>query len=188
MQTVGASAAYYIASAANRIICSKGTITGSIGVIMILPNVNEITEEIGLKVNVIKAGKFKDIGSMIRPMTDSERDYLETFAGEVHTQFIDDVARARNGKIDRNKLQEVADGRFFTGRKAKELGLVDELGNFYDAVELASDLADLERDPKLIYPEKEWGGFMDVLLGRVAGALVEHANKLRCAPVTPELR
>jgi protease-4 len=188
IQTVGASAAYYIASAADRVVCSEGTITGSIGVIMILPNLDEITEKIGLKVNVIKAGKFKDIGSMVRPMTEDEREYLKRFAKGVHSQFINDVAKAREGKIDRKELEEVADGRFFTGKRAKELGLVDSMGNFYDAVEIASELARLEKEPALVYPEKKWGGYLDLLLSSVAESIGKHAAKLRTGNITPNIR
>lgn len=186
MQTVAASAAYYIASAADRVVCSKGTITGSIGVIMIVPNIKEVTEKIGFKVNVIKAGKFKDIGSMIRPMTDPEREYLETFAKEVHDQFIDDVAKARAGKIKREKLLEIADGRFFTGEKALELGLVDSLGNFYDAVDRAAELAKIE-DPKLVYPKEDWN-YLDMFLQSMTQNIVDGISKFHSQAIAPSLK
>ncbi len=186
MQTVAASAAYYIASAADRVVCSKGTITGSIGVIMIVPNIKEVSEKIGFKVNVIKAGKFKDIGSMVRTMTDPEREYLETFAKEVHDQFIDDVAKARSGKIKREKLLEIADGRFFTGQKALDLGLVDSLGNFYDAVDVAAKLANIE-DPKLVYPEKDWN-YLDMFLQSMAQNVFDGLAKFHSRAIAPSLK
>ncbi len=164
METVGASAAYYIASNSDTIVCSAGTITGSIGVIMMLPEIDKVIEKIGVNVNVIKAGKYKDIGTGLRPLSGDERDILETFAREIHEQFISDVASGRKGKIDAEKLRTIADGRFFTGEKAKELGLVDSIGNFYDAVKIAADLGGIKTEPELIYPKKKWGGVMDVFL------------------------
>jgi len=131
METVGASAAYYIASNATRVVCSRGTITGSIGVIMMLPDIHKIAEKIGVGVNIVKAGKFKDIGSGFKPLTEDEKNLLETFAVEIHDQFIADVATGRKEKIEINKLREIADGRFFSGEKAREYGLVDNIGNYF---------------------------------------------------------
>ncbi|MEW6533736.1 MAG: signal peptide peptidase SppA [Thermodesulfobacteriota bacterium] len=182
METVGASAAYYIASNADRVVCSAGTITGSIGVIMFMAEVHKAINKIGVDVNVIKAGKYKDIGSGVRPMSEEERKLLESFAKQIHEQFIKDVAQGRKGKIDEDKLRSICDGSFFTGEKAKELGLVDSLGNFYDAVEVAAKLAGIKGDPKLVYPEKKWGGLVDLLsgsLGRLAQSL---SDKVRVAP------
>ena len=149
IETVGASAAYYIASSADRIVCSKGSITGSIGVIMMLPDIHKVIEKIGVSVNVIKAGAFKDIGSGIKPLDDQERDILQNFAKEVHEQFISDVLQGRKGKIEEDKLRDIADGRFFTGQSAKELGLVDSMGNFYDAVKVAANLGGIKGEPEL---------------------------------------
>jgi protease-4 len=182
METVGASAAYYIASNADRVVCSAGTITGSIGVIMFMAEVHKAINKIGVDVNVIKAGKYKDIGSGVRPMSEEERKLLESFAKQIHEQFIKDVAQGRKGKIDEDKLRSICDGSFFTGERAKELGLVDSLGNFYDAVEVAAKLAGIKGDPKLVYPEKKWGGLVDLLsgsLGRLAQSL---SDKVRVSP------
>ena len=99
METVGTSAAYYIASNTDRIVCSAGTITGSIGVIMMLPDLQKVIDKVGVNIKVIKAGKYKDIGSVVRPLTEEEQTILETFAAEIHEQFIMDVAKARKGKI-----------------------------------------------------------------------------------------
>jgi protease-4 len=81
----------------------------------------------------------------------------------VHEQFISDVAKGREGKIDKEKLKEIADGRFFTGEKAKEMGLVDTIGNFYDAVKVAADLAKITTEPELVYPKKKWDNVLDML-------------------------
>ncbi len=163
METVAASAAYYISSNADNIVCSRGTITGSIGVIMILPEIHKVIQKIGVDVNIIKAGKYKDLGVGVKPLGEDERNILENFTAEVHEQFISDVAKGREGKIDKEKLKEIADGRFFTGEKAKEMGLVDTIGNFYDAVKVAADLAKITTEPELVYPKKKWDNVLDML-------------------------
>jgi protease-4 len=185
METVGASAAYYIASSADRIVCSQGTITGSIGVIMMLPQIQKVIERIGVDVNIIKAGKYKDIGSAVRPLTDEERSILESFASEIHEQFISDVAAGRKGKIDRDKLVSVANGSFFTGEKAKELGLVDSIGNFYDAVKIAGELGGIKGEPELMYPKKKWDNYLDLVLESSARSLAKVLERSKLEPAAP---
>jgi protease IV len=189
METVGASAAYYIASATDNVVCSAGTITGSIGVIMMLPDIHSVIQKIGVGVNVIKAGQYKDIGSPLRELTDPEKKILEKFAGDIHEQFIRDVAAGRKGKIDEEKLRSVADGRFFCGEKAKEMGLVDTLGNFYDAVKIACDLGGVKTEPELVYPEKKWHNLLDLVTESASGALVRKlADQARLIQSTPSLQ
>jgi protease-4 len=188
MQTMGTSAAYYIASSADKIVCSAGTITGSIGVIMMLADLEKILDRVGLNVKIIKAGKYKDIGSMFRPLTDDERNILQDFAAEIHEQFIHDVAKARKGKIEEKQLRSIADGRFFTGEKAKEMGLVDTLGNFYDAVKIASELGGVKGEPELIYPKKKWENYLDLLMESSANAFGKVFNAARTARPQVELR
>ncbi len=186
IETVGASAAYYIASNADRIVCSRGSVTGSIGVIMLLPELREVFERLGVNVNVIKAGKYKDIGLSVRPLTEEERRILESFAEEIHEQFIQDVAAGRKGKIELEKLREIANGSFFTGEKAKELGLVDEIGNFYDAVRVAKKLGGIKGDVELVYPEKKWDSYLDLFLQSLAQALsraIEKSSVMQPAPL-----
>lgn len=188
MQTMGTSAAYYIASSADKIVCSAGTITGSIGVIMMLADLEKIMDRVGLNVKIIKAGKYKDIGSMFRPLTDDERNILQDFAAEIHEQFIHDVAKARKGKIEEKQLRSIADGRFFTGEKAKEMGLVDTIGNFYDAVKIASELGGVKGEPELIYPKKKWENYLDLLMESSANAFGKVFNAARTARPQVELR
>jgi len=185
MQTIGTSAAYYVASSSDRIVCSAGTITGSIGVIMMLADLQKIVERVGVNVRVIKAGKYKDIGSMFRPMTEEENKILEDFAAEIPEQFIKDVAQARKGKIQEDKLRTISDGRFFTGEKAKEIGLVDNLGNFYDAVRVACELANVKGEPELIYPRKRWESYLELFMESTLGAVarVFHATNKAQTPV-----
>ena len=188
METVGASAAYYIASNSDKIVCSAGTITGSIGVIMMLPEIHKVIEKIGVNVNVIKAGKFKDIGSGFRPLTGEERNILETFAENIHEQFIGDVAAGRKDKIDIEKLRSIADGQFFTGEKAKEMGLVDTIGNFYDAVKIAAEMGGIKTEPELIYPKKKWGGLLDVFLESAMVSVSRIADRTRLLQFAPTVQ
>lgn len=188
METVGTSAAYYIASNTDRIVCSAGTITGSIGVIMMLPDIQKVIDRIGVNVKIIKAGKYKDIGSVVRPLTNDEQNILEAFASEIHEQFITHVAQARKGKIEEEKLREIADGRFFTGLNAKELGLVDSIGNFYDAVKIASELGGIKGEPELLYPKKKWENYLDIFMESTSRALYMAAQRAALIPMAPTLQ
>ncbi|NPV90747.1 MAG: signal peptide peptidase SppA [Firmicutes bacterium] len=149
MGDMAASAGYWIAAQADTVVANPTTLTGSIGVIMQWENLEELFKKLGISSEVIKSGAFKDIGSATRPLTEEERELLQGLVDDTYQQFFDDVALRREGKITRERLAQVADGRVFTGRQAKELGLVDELGNFYDAVDKAGALAGIEGEPKL---------------------------------------
>lgn len=188
METVGASAAYYIASAADQIVCSEGTITGSIGVIMFLADLENLVKKMGVGVKVIKAGKFKDIGSYLRPLTEEEHKILEDFAAQIHEQFIHDVATGRKGKIEDAKLRSIADGRFFTGQTAKELGLVDTIGNFYDAVKIAGDRGGIKGEVKILYPKKGWESYFDMVFSSLSQAVARTSEDLRLIQRTPAIR
>lgn len=133
MSTLAASGGYYVAAASDKIFALEGTLTGSIGVIMKFTNLSGLYEKIGMQVETVKSGKFKDIGSSSRSITDAERKILQTTIDQVYESFVDDILKAR--KIDEKVLREYADGRVITGKKALELGLVDEIGGFYDTVE-----------------------------------------------------
>ncbi|MCG2676249.1 signal peptide peptidase SppA [bacterium] len=152
MGGVTASGGYYIACAADKIIANPGTVTGSIGVVMHISNLEELFKKVGLKFEVIKSGAHKDIGSPSRTMTPAERALLQRVINDVHNQFIEVIVRERG--LDKGKVRSLADGRIFTGKQAKELGLVDELGNLDDAIKLAGELAEIKGEPKVIR-EKE---------------------------------
>jgi protease IV len=160
---IAASGGYYIASAANRIVANPGTITGSIGVISYFPNLRELFEKIGFTAVIIKSGRFKDIGNPDREMTQEERELLQSTMDEAHRQFIRDVARGRN--LPEEKVREVADGRIFMGERAQQLGLVDELGNFEDAVKASAMLGKIEEEPELVYAKKRKRSLLDLLIG-----------------------
>jgi len=146
--TVAASGGYYIASTADRIVANPGTITGSIGVIMQLPSVEELTKKIGIEMRVIKSKKYKDIASPFRKMEKDERELLQDVVNDVYDQFVDEVVKSRG--IERDSVMKIADGRIFSGKKAKELGLVDTLGSLEDAIMIAGELAGIKGKPTVI--------------------------------------
>ncbi len=139
---VAASGAYYVASAADKIISEPGAMTGSIGAFFTIPQLSDLLEKLGIEYVIIKGGEFKDIGSPYREITPEEKKLLQDMIDDVHDQFINDVAAGRG--LDVEAMREVADGRILTGRQAKELGLIDEYGNLYDAIDLAAEMAGVE--------------------------------------------
>lgn len=154
MGAVAASGGYYIACASDRIVANPGTITGSIGVIAQFINIEELLNKLGMKGYVIKSGRYKDIGSPFREMTEDERSLVQDVINDIHSQFVNAVSESR--KIDYEKVAEIADGRYFSGRKAKEIGLVDELGDLNDAIKIASSLAGIKGEPYVIYPSRKF--------------------------------
>jgi protease-4 len=163
---IAASGGYYIASAASHIVANPGTITGSIGVIISFPNLKELFDRVGYFTNVIKSGPFKDMGNPGREMTPEERALLQKTIDEAYGQFVRDVARGRH--LPEEKVRQIADGRIIMGETAQELGLVDALGNFQDAVEAATALAKIEGEPELVYHKKQKRTLLDYLLGSEA--------------------
>jgi len=152
MGTVAASGGYYIAVATDRILANPGTLTGSIGVIKQLANFQELLEKIGVKNVVVKSGKFKDIGSPFRPMQDEDRKLLQVVMNDVHRQFIDAVAEGRS--LDLAEVEQLADGRVFTGLQAKSILLVDDIGDLHDAIKLAGELGGIEGEPRVMETSK----------------------------------
>lgn len=163
MGAIAASGGYYIAAPATRIISNAGTITGSIGVISYFPNVQELLRKIGVQTVVIKSGALKDVGNPGREMTAEEKAYIQGTIEEAHRQFIRDVAEGR--KMSEEKVRSIADGRIFMGETALKLGLVDELGNFEDAVIAAASMGGILEEPELVYARKERRSLLDLLLG-----------------------
>ena len=154
MGSVAASGGYYIAAASDRIVANPGTLTGSIGVIMETANVEGLLHKIGVEGVVIKSGKYKDVGSPLRKMSEEELGLLQAVMDDVHKQFIEAVAEGR--AIELADAQALADGRIFTGRQAKEAKLVDELGDLEDAIQLAADVAGIEGEPKVVEPRRRF--------------------------------
>ena len=153
MGSMAASGGYYIACATDKIFSNAGTLTGSIGVIMELPNVQGLLKWAGVEMNTLKAGKMKDSGSPFRTMTDDERTYFQGMLADVHEQFIEAVAAGRGLAVE--DVKPLADGRIFSGRQAKEAKLVDELGGIDAAVAEAAKLGGITGKPKTSYPHRE---------------------------------
>lgn len=172
MGAVAASGGYYIAAPADKIIANAGTLTGSIGVIMELPNVKGLMEKIGIEAQVIKSGRHKDIASVFKSLTAEEKQILQTVLDDVHDQFIEAVAVSRN--MDAEVVRKLSDGRIFTGRMAKEIGLVDELGNLQDAIKIAGEMAGIKGRPEVVY-KKESFSILDLLKGNGPKQLFENA-------------
>jgi protease IV len=168
MGTVAASGGYYIAAAADRIVANPGTLTGSIGVIMELANVEGLMKKIGVESVVVKSGAHKDLGSPFRAMNLEDRTILQNVMDDVHSQFIEAVAAGRS--LDVKTVRALADGRIFTGRQAKAAKLVDELGDLQDAIKLAADMAGLEGEPRVVEPRKRFS-IRDLIEGHLGGIL-----------------
>ncbi len=150
MGSTAASGGYMVSLPANRIYAMPSTVTGSIGVIMQIPNYASLYEKIGISQNVIKSGKFKDVGNGARPMTPEEEEVLSSVVMDMYDQFVQAVSSRRNMSIEDTK--KLADGRIYTGRMAKEYGLVDKIGSWQDVfVEMKQDLG----IPDLTYIEIE---------------------------------
>ncbi len=163
MGSLAASGGYYAACGATKIVCNKGTLTGSIGVISEFMQFDSLLGKIGVKMNVIKSGKLKDAGSPYRKMTDNDREYFQSLMDNVHKQFIGAVETER--KISPDTLAMYADGRVFTGEQALQLGLVDTLGTFEDAVKIAADLAGIHGKPSIIREAKKKTSLLDLVTG-----------------------
>jgi signal peptide peptidase SppA, 36K type len=157
---VAASGGYYVGAATNRIFANPGTLTGSIGVVMQMANVEGLLKKVGVEYVVVKAGAYKDVGNFARTMTAEERRILQALLDDVHGQFITAVAQGRG--LDESAVRAVADGRIYSGAQAKTLKLVDELGGFEEAVEAAGKLGGVPGKPKLILPRKRFS-FTDLL-------------------------
>ena len=151
MGTVAASGGYYIAAAADGVVANPGTLTGSIGVIMGYTNFEKLLDKIGLLPVVIKSGPYKDVGSPARHMTDEERALLQEVVSKIHHQFIRAIAEGRKLEVSQVKL--IADGRILSGEQAKDLGLVDRIGNFEDALKWAGELGGIQGEVVPVYAE-----------------------------------
>lgn len=152
--SVAASGGYYVAAAADHVYANPGTLTGSIGVVMQLANLEGLLKKIGVDYVVVKSGQFKDIGNFARTMTPEERRVLQGVLDDVHDQFIEAVAQGR--KLSRAEVMAFADGRIVSGQQAKALRMVDALGGLEEAIQDAAKLAGLPAKPKLILPRRRF--------------------------------
>jgi protease-4 len=150
----GTSGAYWVATTSDWVMADPLSIVGSIGVILEVPNISGLMEKIGVQITTIKGGDYKDMGSPFRNMTDEERAILEDISRQLHQEFVNEVSENRGLYL--NVTQELADGQVYLGRKALELGLIDELGTRDDAIEKAAELANIE--PNWFYLQEEGFG------------------------------
>lgn len=152
--SVAASGGYYVAVAADRIYASPGTLTGSIGVVMQLANLEGLFKKVGVEYVVVKAGAYKDVGNFARSMTPEERRILQALLDDVYDQFILAVADGRG--LEPKDVRAFAEGRIYSGRQAHGLKMVDDLGGLEDAIEAAAKMAGLPPKPKVVYPRRRF--------------------------------
>ena len=165
MGGVAASGGYYVALGADTIVANSGSVTGSIGVIMSYPVLQELMQKIGIGQETIKSGEMKDAGSMYRDLNKKERRYFQELIDDLHKQFINVVSLERS--LPLSKVQELADGKVYSGQQAFEKGLIDTLGTMEDAIFIAANKANIKGKPVIVYPPEEKKGFLDVLIGDI---------------------
>lgn len=175
MGAITASGGYYVACAADSIIANPASLTGSIGVQMQFPNTEQLFKKIGVKFHVVKSGAHKDIGSPYRPMTDEERRILQEVIDDTYHQFVDVIVEQRD--LPREKVLALADGRIFSGQLALELGLVDRLGTYEDAIALAARMGGIKGKPRVVRERLKKSSLFDFLfqaLGKLSGSVRQH--------------
>ena len=183
MGDTAASAGYWLAACSDKIYANSSTLTGSIGVYIPYMNTEDLYKKIGISGTKIKSGEYKDILSNERPMTQSERDLLQNMVNEMYEQFVGVVSEGRKMPVD--KVKKLADGRVYTGKQAKELGLVDEIGNYYDALDATGALIGIECTPEVKDFRKQkpwqtiWGSkISEFILGRITDNLTNQSRTL----------
>lgn len=166
IETVGASGAYYVASATNKIYADQGSIVGSIGVIAQWVNYGDLLRWAKLKDVTMKAGEFKDAGSPTRDLTPAEKEYLQGLIDNMHMQFIQAVADGRRMKVA--DVKAIADGKVWTGAQAESMKLIDQVADFEAAVQDTAKAVGIKGEPQLVRPEKERKTLADLLFGDVS--------------------
>jgi protease-4 len=180
MGNLAASGGYYISAPADRIFAEPGTLTGSIGVIFIHFNVRGLLDLARVEETTVKSGKYKDTLSPFRPLREPDREEIQSISDDVYAQFVDAVAQGRG--LPETRVREIAEGRIYTGRRAKELKLVDELGGFDDALASAWSLAGQTGEPKVQYPPRDHElSLRDLLRGAFQGAFQGATEGVRSA-------
>jgi protease-4 len=172
--TVGASGAYYVSSATNKIYADKGSIVGSIGVIAQWVNYGELLRWAKLKDITMKAGEFKDTGSPTRDMTPSEQQYMQSLIDNMHTQFIQAVADGRNSDgrtVKADDIRAIANGKVWTGEQALSLKLIDQVADFQAAVDDTAKAVGISGEPTLVRPDKDRKTVLDLVFGDISDYL-----------------
>jgi protease IV len=164
MGDTAASGAYFISTAADRIVANETTLTGSLGVIFTLTDISELADKYGVEQEVVKSGEFKDMGSSFRDLTPEERDILQSIVDEAYDKFVSVIVQGRG--LPEERVREIADGRVYSGEQAKELGLVDSFGGLEEAAAISRDLANIEGATVVRYVQSPT--FVETLLARLA--------------------
>ena len=160
--SVAASGGYYVACGAEKIVANPGTLTGSIGVLINIVNMEELFKKIGIEMRTITSVEHKDIGSVARKLTIDEEEMLKEIVGNIHSQFLR-VVKERRSMTD-EELTSIADGRIFTGEQALQNRLIDEIGNLNDAIETAARIAGIEGEPRVVMEKKRFS-LLEFILG-----------------------
>jgi protease-4 len=166
IETVGASGAYYVSSATNKIYADNGSVVGSIGVIAEWVNYGDLMRWAKLKPEVLKVGQFKDTGDPTRELTPAERQYMQGLIDNMYGQFVSAVAEGRHAKVD--DIKPIADGRVWTGQQALSMHLVDQIADFREAVLDTAKSVKISGEPVLVHPERERKSLLDLLFGDVS--------------------
>ena len=177
IETVGASGAYYVASATNKIYANEASIVGSIGVIAEWYNYGDLLKWAKLKEITLKAGEFKDTGSPTRDMTPAEKAYMQGLIDDMHQQFIHNVAVGR--RVDDGQIKSIADGRVWTGKQAIDMKLVDQIADFQAAVQDTAKSVGISGEPTLVTPERERKSLLDLLFGDVSDLIPDRAKLMQ---------
>jgi protease IV len=165
IETVGASGAYYVSSATNKIYADSGSVVGSIGVIAEWVNYGDLMRWAKLKPEVLKVGQFKDTGDPTRELTAAERQYMQGLIDNMYGQFVQAVADGRHAKA--SDIKSIADGRVWTGEQAMGLHLIDQIGDFRTAVFDTAKSVNISGEPVLVHPERDRKSLLDLLFGDV---------------------
>lgn len=163
IQTVGASGAYYVSSATNKIYADSGSVVGSIGVIAEWVNYGDLMRWAKLKPEVLKVGAFKDTGDPTRELTPAERQYMQGLIDNMYGQFVQAVADGRHAKA--SDIKSIADGRVWTGEQAMNLHLIDQIGDFRSAILDTAKSVNISGEPVLVHPERDRKSLLDLLFG-----------------------
>jgi len=167
LSSLGASGGYYLALATDSIYAMPGTMTGSIGVIMDFPEWTEVMKKIGIRMNVVKSGEYKDTGSPYREFTDIDKAYYQDLVDDVYEQFMTAVSESR--QIDISDVEKISDGKVYSGRQALKLGLIDHLGTLQDAIDDLTHQLGLSDKPQIVRPKEEKTTLYNLIFGDLKG-------------------
>jgi protease-4 len=180
MGSIAASGGYYIACGSNLIVANPGTLTGSIGVIAQFISIKDLADKLGIEETTIKSGELKDSGDPFKKMTEKDKEYFQEVVDNTFGQFLEVVARER--KMNKDSLLQYANGRVFTGLQAKEIGLIDTLGTFEDAIRITAALAGIEGEPRVIKERRRYSIF-ERLIGTSVDDITGLKQRLFSEPI-----